>query len=99
MAEWISVNAKLPDKGTRVLVLCNRRTAVFGEIESRYIINIATYGDATQYEEIRKFGWYREGLIGGRWTTVKDGWHGSHIVADNIVAWMPLPEPPKEVQG
>lgn len=102
MDKWISVEEKMPDSGVQVLVAC--RVKYGGR---RYVCD-AFYAapksiscgynddiDAVYDEETDEY-YFPEG-----WWEVVKNWDDYSCVAiyDTVTHWMPLPEPPKEVQA
>lgn len=82
MSKWISVKDRLPYLNGRYLVTV--------EYTDRRVIQIVGYAknlseiDEYDFHDDRGDGWY-----------LYDGEYGYYTV-NNIIAWMPLPEPYKE---
>lgn len=101
---WISVKERLPEAGVYVLVAC--KVKMIGGGEKHYICNafhtskfsyIAKACDDIDcdYNEENDEYYFPEG-----WWEVIKNWEDYECVAiqDEVTHWMPLPEPPKEVQ-
>lgn len=80
MAEWISVEDKLPEIGLDVLVYCKAQDADFSDFIEVSVRNL--YKPTPWSDEEPAWG-IRFIPFGG---------------AFEVTHWMPLPEPPKEVQ-
>ena len=109
LPKWIPVTERLPDCEQEVLI-CTEKKLVGKDAYIDSIITPAIYEDGTmrennsiwRWEDIDYVGWDDEedcGIIPEGW------WENRHFNPDDVyncpvdqkvVAWMPLPEPPKE---
>lgn len=105
MAEWISVNDRLPDPETEVMVCA--RYCDFGN-KVLPIISTAMYEDGTFCEKDSRYLW--EGLDEcGIYDEEEDcyripkGWWechhfskcGDYMIEEKVTHWMPFPVPPE----
>ena len=109
MTKWISVKDRLPKVEEEVLVLAVRK--YIGWDGKKYIITTGIYEDGNMdtnhsiwgWSEIEFWGTYNEDedyyLIPEGWWEYRhynpDDVYNNAIDAE-VVAWMPLPEPPEE---
>lgn len=100
--KWISVEERLPDSGTHVLVCC--RVKWLGGGGHSYVCDAfhsesktipCSYNDDIdmEYDEEKDEYYFPEG-----WWEVVKNWdeYSCVAIADFVTHWMPLPEPPKE---
>ena len=108
MADWISVNDKMPESGEHVLVCCEIHPLnPNGMSKKRYICDgyyaaehsiaddyrDSDFYDAYDYDEEEDEYYLKEG-----WYEVIKNWdeYSSVVIEDFVTYWMPLPELPKE---
>jgi hypothetical protein len=83
---WIPVSERLPEDEKEYLVTLEK---VYGTPEKLYgIANYLKFGDAGYWNE-NKYGYLE-------WDKYSDGHGGTKMY--KVIAWMPLPEPYKEVE-
>ena len=83
---WIPVSERLPEDEKEYLVTLEK---VYGTPEKLYgIANYLKFGDAGYWNE-KKYGYLE-------WDKYSDGHGGTKMY--KVIAWMPLPEPYKEVK-
>ena len=83
---WIPVSERLPEDEKEYLVTLEK---VYGTHEKLYgIANYLKFGDAGYWNE-KKYGYLE-------WDKYSDGHGGTKMY--KVIAWMPLPEPYKEVK-
>lgn len=100
--KWISVEGRLPESGTHVLVCC--RVKWLGGGGYSYVCDAfhsdpktitCSYNDDIdmEYDEEKDEYYFPEG-----WWEVIKNWdeYSCVAIADFVTHWMPLPEPPKE---
>jgi len=100
--KWISVDERLPESGTHVLVCC--RVKWLGGGGHSYVCDAfhsdsktipCSYNDDIdmEYDEEKDEYYFPEG-----WWEVIKNWdeYSCVAIADFVTHWMPLPEPPKE---
>ena len=103
-SSWISVKDKLPETGVYVLAVCKVSTIGGGEgyyicdafYTSKFSHFARNWDDMEcDYNEENDEYYFPEG-----WWEVIRNWDNYSCVAieDEVVYWMPLPEPPKEVR-
>lgn len=107
MAEWISVNDRLPESGVHVLIFCEMHR-YGGEIAGKYVCD-GYYAEANkiiadgfpdecycEYSEEDDEYYLREG-----WYEVVKNWddYNSVAVEDFVTHWMPIPAPPEVEKG
>lgn len=103
---WISVKDRMPEAGVHVLVACKVRIIgggaklyvcdAFHTSKFSFIAVSAEYDDIDcDYNEETDEYYYPEG-----WWEVIKNWddYGCVAIQDEVIYWMPLPEPPKGVQ-
>lgn len=103
--EWISVNDRLPEVETEVLILAERKY----NDKTFKIITTAIYEDGTMHTEESMWGWYDCDFHYCEETDdyiITEGWWEyrhynpddvyNSCVDDIVTHWMPLPEPPRE---
>lgn len=84
--DWIPVSERLPEDEKEYLVTLEK---VYGTPEKLYgIANYLKFGDAGYWNE-KKYGYLE-------WDKYSDGHGGTKMY--KVIAWMPLPEPYKEVK-
>ena len=84
--EWISVKDRLPEEKESVIILLKDRQIFRGEIRNRQSLPEWWYYYDAGSTDIDMLGLlYPIEKFGGLW------WRGNPVIA-----WMPMPEPPKE---
>ena len=107
--QWISVTERLPECEQEVLI-CTEKKLVGRNAYIDSIVTPAIYEDGTMRENESKWRW--EDIDWAGWDEEEDcgiipegWWENRHFNPDDVynnpvdrkvVAWMPLPEPPKE---
>ena len=109
LPRWISVSERLPECEQEVLI-CTEKKLVGRNAYIDSIVTPAIYEDGTMRENESKWRW--EDIDWDGWDEEEDcgiipegWWENRHFNPDDVynnpvdrkvVAWMPLPEPPKE---
>lgn len=103
--KWIPVTERLPESGVHVLVCCEIRSG--GTVYKRYVC------DGYYAKRFTEQTWNNSGDIACEYREEDDeyylleGWYeiiknwddyNSIVIGDFVTHWMPLPEPPKEVE-
>ena len=111
-SEWISVEERLPDPETEVLVLAVRRYKYGKDIQEVTVITTAMYEDGTISNEDSVWNWYDIDFIYDEENDIEyvpEGWWEfrhynpddvyNNAVDDKVTHWIPLPEAPKMKGG
>ena len=106
--KWISVEERLPENEKTVLILTKWRHTWWGENRSGVAISAAFHTDGKTFTGYSGFNW-TDGTVELEYDedndeyVVPEGWWESvryteqfAAVDEEVLFWMPLPEPPKE---
>lgn len=103
MADWISVNDRLPEDGEHVLVVCeihpigraSRKYVCEAFYTRKFSISDVSSEDDIAYDYNEEDDEY---YLKAGWYECVHNWdeYSSIIIDDFVTHWMPLPEPPKE---